>query len=81
MRELGVDDMEYVEELGIDESLAYTPEINHAILDAVEANNYDLYIDEGNTPEESTRLAKTLRAKGDATIAEAERLRKNPKNR
>lgn len=80
MRESGVDDMEYVDSLGISEELAYTPDINEAILSVIESNNYDLYIDEGKSEDEAKRLAKIMRDRGEATVNEALKLRKNPKS-
>ena len=39
LRGAGVDDMEYVEQFGLDPSVAYTPKINDIMLEMTEAQN------------------------------------------
>ncbi len=65
----GVDDMEYVEELGLNPDLAYTPEINEAIIKAIEANNYTDYIVQGYSEEEASEMAIELANRGRANVA------------
>lgn len=72
MRHDGIDDMEYVDELGLDPALAYTPAINDAIIDHVAAENYAGYIERGIEPEEAEKLANTLAEKARATVAHAQ---------
>ena len=45
LRGAGVDDMEYVEQFGLDPSIAYTPKINDVMLDMVHQQNLDAGID------------------------------------
>ena len=47
MRHDGIDDMEYVEELGLDPALAYTPEINEAIIEHVAAETLQVILPKG----------------------------------
>ncbi len=60
MRHEGVDDMDYVEELGLDPALAYTPEINEAIIKNIRANNYADYIGQGVEPSKAEAMADEL---------------------
>ena len=71
MRMEGVDDMEYVNELGLDPALAYTPEINEAIVANVAAGNYASYIELGKSPEEAQELTDNMIKHARANIAEA----------
>jgi len=71
MRMEGVDDMEYVNELGLDPALAYTPEINEAIVANVAAANYASYIELGKSPEEAKELTDNMIKRARANIAEA----------
>lgn len=68
LRDLGVDDMEYIEDLDLDESLAYTPEINDAILDKIAENNYDSYLDEGQSESKAKELTRVLRDRGQRIV-------------
>lgn len=52
-----MDDMEYIEEFGLDPELAYTPEINYAMLDVVHKENYDFYREEGMSEKEAKKKA------------------------
>lgn len=72
MRHDGIDDMEYVEELGLDPALAYTPEINEAIIEHVAAENFAGYIAQGIDPEEAEAMANDLANKARATVKEAQ---------
>lgn len=72
MRHDGVDDMEYIEELGLDPTLAYTPEINDAIIDHVAAENYAGYIDRGIEPDEAEKMANVLAKKARDTVSHAQ---------
>lgn len=72
MRHDGIDDMEYVEELGLDPALAYTPEINEAIIEHVAAENFAGYIAQGMEPEKAEALANDLANKARATVKEAQ---------
>ena len=54
----GIDDMDYVEELGLDPALAYTPKINDAIYEAVARQNEEYYIRQGKTPAEARAMAR-----------------------
>lgn len=71
MRMEGVDDMDYINELGLNPELAYTPEINEAILQSVAAANYQGYIEQGRSPEEAEVLKGKMIDFGRANIAEA----------
>jgi len=72
MRHDGIDDMEYVEELGLDPALAYTPEINEAIIEHVAAENFAGYIAQGIEPERAEAMANDLANKARATVKEAQ---------
>jgi len=72
MRHDGIDDMEYVEELGLDPALAYTPEINEAIIEHVAAENFAGYIAQGMEPERAEAMANDLANKARATVKEAQ---------
>ena len=56
LRGTGVDDMEYIEHLGLDPSLAYTPQFIDAMLDLT----YEKNIEAGTSEDK----AKKLRAEG-----------------
>jgi len=72
MRHDGIDDMEYVEELGLDPALAYTPEINEAIIEHVAAENFAGYIAQGIEPELAEKMSNDLANKARATVKEAQ---------
>ena len=67
----GIDDMEYVEMFNLDPSLAYTPEINEAILSKVWDNNYAGALAEGLSEEEAMAHAEAQRESGRMTVADA----------
>lgn len=54
LRGLGVDDMEYVNELGLDPSLAYTPKLIDAMIDLTYKQN----IENGTSVEKAQQLRK-----------------------
>ena len=54
LRGLGVDDMEYVNELGLDPSLAYTPKLIDAMIDLTYKQN----IENGTSVEKAKELRK-----------------------
>jgi hypothetical protein len=64
----GIDDMEYVEMFKLDPSIAYTPEINDAILDKVWEENYSSALADGLTEEEAKSEADTQRKSGRMTV-------------
>lgn len=65
-----VDDIEYVEELGLDPTVAYTPYINDLILDKVHADNLNTYMDAGASESEARSKADTNRAQSKRYIKE-----------
>jgi hypothetical protein len=67
----GIDDMEYVEMYNLDPSLAYTPEINEAILSKVWDDNYAGALAEGLSDEEAMAHAEAQRESGRMTVADA----------
>ena len=67
----GIDDMEYVEMYNLDPTLAYTPEINEAILSKVWEQNYSGALAEGLSDEESKSYAENSRRAGRKTIENA----------
>jgi hypothetical protein len=67
----GTDDMEYVEMFNLDPALAYTPEINEAILLKVKTNNYAGAISDGMSEAEATHYADSQYRAGQNTIAKA----------
>ena len=54
----GITDMDYVERLGLDPSLAGTPKINEAILKATRDVEYQSFIDSGMTEPEARAKAQ-----------------------
>ena len=71
MRHEGIDDMEYVEELGLNPDLAYTPAINEAIIEHVSAENYAGYIAKGVDHDKANEMANALAKKARATVSHA----------
>ena len=71
MRHEGIDDMDYVSELELDPRVAFTPEINDAIIQSVATENYAFYIAEGKSPEEARELTDKMIAYAKANVAEA----------
>ena len=67
----GIDDMEYVEMFNLDPTLAYTPEINEAILSKVRADNYAGAIADGLSEAEATASADNSYRAGQNTVAKA----------
>jgi len=67
----GIDDMEYVEMFNLDPSLAYTPEINEAILSKVWEQNYSGAVAEGLSEEEAMAHAEAQRTAGRNTVISA----------
>ena len=64
-----MDDMEIVETMGLDPSVAYTPEINKAMLDKVEKDNIDWYTNKkGMRIEEARAHARNNRRSAEADI-------------
>ena len=68
LRGLDIDDMDYVEELGIDPKVAYTPAINDAILDKVYQQNLEYYRREGIDEKQAVKQADQFRATAKETI-------------
>ena len=66
LRGQAVDDMEYVEQFGLDPAVAYTPHLNTAMLDLTEQHNTDHYIQQDGLSEAE---AKT-KARNERTSAE-----------
>ena len=59
LRGAPVDDMEFVEQFGLDPELAYTPELNNVLMDRMEQDNINFYINDKNmTEEEASMKAK-----------------------
>jgi len=67
----GIDDMEYVEMFNLDPNLAYTPEINEAILSKVWEQNYAGAVAEGLSEEEAMAHAEAQRTSGRNTVIQA----------
>lgn len=72
----GIDDMDYVNELGLDPTLAYTPEINEAIINRIEANNFVEYVSQGYDEAQAKAMSTELAKRGRANVAEYKK--KNP---
>lgn len=70
LRGAGVDDMEFVEQFGLDPSVAYTPELNTVMLDINEKDNRQYYIDEGMNEAEASAKAKENRVGAERDIKE-----------
>ena len=67
----GIDDMEYVEMYNLDPSLAYTPDINEAILNKVYEDNLAHFMSEGMSEQEAKSKAQSKLISGKMTIANA----------
>ena len=61
LRGAGVDDMEFVEENGLDPSLAYTPKINDAMLDIVYDQNIKAGIEEKKAKANRAKAARDIK--------------------
>ena len=70
LRGAGVDDMEYVEQFGLDPSVAYTNKINEVMLDMNERDNTDFYVSEGMDEKEAAAKARDNRMKAERDIKE-----------
>jgi len=62
------DDMEYVDMMGLDPTLAYTPEINDAIIEHIYSTNVQHYIDQGDEEQTAKSKAGVHRKQAQATI-------------
>ena len=70
LRGAGVDDMEFVEQFGLDPSVAYTNKINEAMLDINEKENADFYVSEGIEMGEAKAKAKHNRMNAERDLKE-----------
>lgn len=68
LRGADIDDMEYVEQFGLDPEVAYTPRINDVMLDKVHKQNYDLYLQGGKSEVEARKAADKQRTLARANI-------------
>ena len=71
----GIDDMEYVEMFNLDPALAYTPEINEAILSKVWSDNYSGALSEGLSDEEAKSYATSQLESGRLTVKNAQAIK------
>lgn len=63
-----IDDMEFVKEFQLNPQLAYTPAINHALLDNVYDKNVRAYTNDGMPIKEAKSKAGRLRAQAKKEI-------------
>lgn len=70
LRGAGVDDMEFVEQFGLDPGVAYTNKINEAMLDLNEQENRDFYMKDGIPEDEAVAKAKSNRMKAERDLKE-----------
>ena len=64
LRGAPVDDMEFVEEFGLDPELAYTPKLNEVLMNRMEQDNINFYTTEKNmTDEEAVAKARENKEK------------------
>ena len=64
LRGAPVDDMEFVEQFGLDPELAYTPKLNEVLMDRMEQDNINFYTTEKNmTNEEAVAKARDNKEK------------------
>ena len=64
LRGAPVDDMEFVEQFGLDPELAYTPKLNEVLMDRMEQDNINFYTTEKNmTDEEAIAKARDNKEK------------------
>ena len=61
LRGAGVDDMEFVEQFGLDPAVAYTPKINDVMLDITYQQNLDAGIDPDTAMKNKMDAAKDLK--------------------
>ena len=65
-----VDDMEVVEQFGLDPALAYTPELNDVMLDKMRDENYQGYVQSGMSEAEAKSKADGMRTQASNQIQE-----------
>jgi len=63
-----ITDDQYIEEFNLDPSVANTPMINQVMLDKVEEQNINYYIQEGNSEEQAMKKAADFRNQTEKTI-------------
>ena len=63
-----VDDMEVVQQFGLDPSLAYTPEINDVMIEKMYNDNVQGYMKQGMTEQEARSKAGASRSKVRADV-------------
>ena len=71
LRGAGVDDMEFVEQFGLDPAIAYTPKLNDAMLEMTMQQNKEHYINEdGMSEADATKKAtdNMMNAKKDIDV-------------
>lgn len=68
LRGMGVDDMDYVEEFGLDPSVAYTPKINDVMLERTFKENMTFYIEDGMPEPEARTKAMNERNAAERNI-------------
>lgn len=73
-----LDDMEIVEELGLDPKLAYTPGINEAAFQKTKENHMIDLVRGGYEPEEARKIANESMAEARATLRDLNKKRDNP---
>jgi len=66
-----VDDMELVKMYSLDPSIAYTPGINNAIVNAQHKNTYDTLIKQGTPEREAKATASKARADANKRVSAA----------
>ena len=67
LRGAGVDDMEYVEQFGLNPDVAYTPKINDIMLDMTEKQNFEHY-SKGMPEKEAMTMARNERRSAERDI-------------
>ena len=68
LRGADLDDMEYVEEFGVPAEFAYTKQINDFMLDKVQTENEQYYMQDGMPEPEAKAMAREKRMKAEADI-------------
>jgi len=61
LRGANVDDMEYIETFGLDPSLAYTPKLNDAMLDAMYQENINKGMEEADAQKSRDTHARGIK--------------------
>ena len=64
-----IDDMEVVQDYGLDPKLAYTPGINTAMLDKIEKETISRRLEKGQTEAEARTMARNNRRAAEASIS------------